>query len=258
MDIFVHLPRTGGTSISNALLLQYGIMATYRCNQVQPGIYKMRRRVDVSKTCVVMGHVPYGIHEQLGVASASYFTMLREPFARIVSHYKYVKSNPKHHLHEQVVSKKLSFEQYVSGNLSPELSNGMVRQLSGHPAAWEPNPDFNELYEMALQNLDKFCAIGFIEDFALSLALFHDRLQWTLPPCIMLVNQTQKNMVVDDGFREVQDIVYACNEKDVLLHDYARKRFARETENIEIGISQSMSSWRAALYVNVHRAMELL
>jgi len=161
------LPRTCGTSISNALLLRNGVTATYRCDQVQPGIYKTRRRIDVSKPRVVMRHVPYGIHEQFGVTSARYFTMLREPFARIVSHYQYVKSNPKHHLYEQVVSKNLTFEQYVSGNLSPELSNGMVLQLSGHPAAWEPNPDFNELYEMAIQNLDKFCAIGFVENFVI-------------------------------------------------------------------------------------------
>jgi hypothetical protein len=92
----------------------------------------------------------------------------------------------------------------------------------------------------------------------LSLELFRDRLQWTKPPYIMQLKQIQKRMVVGDVFQEAKDIVYACNEKEVLLHDYVRKRFASETKNINIGTCQSMASWKVALYVNPHRALEWL
>lgn len=262
MDIFVHLPRTGGTSISNTLLMQYGIWATYRCDQIAPSVYKTRRHIDVSKPCVVMGHIPYGNHAQFGVASAQYFTMLREPCARLVSHYNYVKSNPKHYLHEQVVSKKLTFESYVLGNISSELSNGMVRQLSGHPAAWASNPDFDELYEMALNNLDKFVAIGFVEDYFLSLMLFHNLLQWPRPSLVLRENQSQDKLVMSS--EEIKNVVSVCNDKDILLYQNMRKRFVNEIANIKIETDQSNAKFgciyecRKWLYINTNRILERL
>lgn len=256
MDIFIHLPRTGGTSISNSLIMQYGISSVYRCEEISLGVYKTRRHIDFRKPCLVMGHVPLGVHVQLGAESARYFTMIREPFSRLVSHYNYVIQNKKHYLHRQVVDKKMSFEQYISSNLSGELSNGLVRQLSGHTTSWDCAPDFNELYDLTLAKLNQFSAIGIMEEFSLSMELFCAQLGWEIPPYVMQENSSNTKELDNFSYEQCRELVCAKNEKDVMLYKYIHERFKRDTENLTIASVQSASKLRVMLSVNMHRLLE--
>lgn len=76
------------------------------------------------------GHMWFGLHKYLPQL-ASYITILRDPIDRVISHYHFVKRAPTHRLHEEVISRKLKLGEYVSCGISPELSNGQVRLISG-------------------------------------------------------------------------------------------------------------------------------
>ena len=62
---------------------------------------------------------------------SKYITFLRDPVERLISHYHYVLRRPKHYLYEQVVKDGLSLSDYVTSDISPELSNHQVRMISG-------------------------------------------------------------------------------------------------------------------------------
>jgi hypothetical protein len=205
---------------------------------------------------VLTGHVPYGIHLELGIVSPRYFTLLREPLARLFSHFNYVRSNPRHYLHHETIDRKLDFNSYVTNHLSPELCNGMVRQLSGLPTAWSANPDFEQLFEAAKANLDRMYAVGVMEDYSASLRLISSKLGWRQPISMYHNNRSLCSSYLGSIPSMIAEAVYRHNEYDVKLYNYARLRFEADTTNLPNHQVQSAVAWKGVLLTKLHRVLE--
>ena len=241
--------------MTHSLVSEYGLLNTFRCLEDISGDYRTRRSIPKDcQRCAMIGHVPFGIGEQFGIAAPRYFTLLRDPFSRLQSHYYYVMSNPKHYLHGQLVGKGISFAQYISQDFSPELSNGMVRQLCGHAAAWEDAPDFELLYQAAKTNLDAMTVFGLMEEYLRSLYLFADRLGWRKPPKLLYQNSshTQSRVVPD----EVAELVYTRNKYDYRLYRHARQQFDIAAKDLKILPTAEPQKWEVSLVKHVHRIVE--
>jgi hypothetical protein len=79
--IFLHIPKTAGTSFNHILRDIYG-KSFYR---VKPGgKWRKAKRLPVSTRCVT-GHMPYGIHKKWKLEDFQYVTLLRYPVDRIIS-----------------------------------------------------------------------------------------------------------------------------------------------------------------------------
>lgn len=256
MDIFIHLPRTGGTSISRALIMQYGVFRTYQCIEVSPGVFKTKRSIRKGGAAVIMGHVPFGVDAQLDIELPRYFTMMRDPFDRLVSHYLFVRSNKNHYLHHEVTGQNLSFPQYILSAISPELRNGVVRQLSGHANAWDSCADISKLYDLAAINLKSFSAVGLNDRFNESLALFGARLGWTKPCHIFTENAASVGSQALEHFEQYRDLVYSTNDADYFIFNTVREQFNREIEGVPTNISRLQGGWTPRLKTNIHRLLE--
>jgi hypothetical protein len=176
--VFVHLPRTGGTTLTLIVTRQFpaalsfafdgadmdGSLARYRA------LPEHRRRA----LRLITGHVPFGIHEIVGLGD--YVTMLRDPVERVISMYEYILRRPAHFLHDRVVAMDLA--EYVETGVHPDARNGQCRLLSGEPHEAATCVGEVDLLERAWRNLESFVAVGLTERFDESLLLYRDRLGW--------------------------------------------------------------------------------
>ena len=259
-DIFLHIPKAAGTSLGMTLMSQYGLCNTYRLSVEvdKPNVIKNKICLPADNSrCVMMGHFSYGVADLYSILTPRYFTMLREPFDRLFSHYNFVRTTKKHNLHRNVVENQLSFEQYIKSGITLETSNGMVRQLSGHSTSWDINPDFEMLYSMAIKNLDAMCVFGLAEEYEKSLFLFADRLGWNEPIALSHINKTRTSRHDVILTAEQRNIVLNTNQYDIWLYEYARTKFFENCINLDEFTVANVVVWKTNVIKGLYKLVEL-
>lgn len=179
--IFMHIPKCGGTTLISIL------------NRVVPKTRRFRLGSDIAGSRMALaalpdserlhvdllyGHLSYGWHELLP-RQAWYFTIVRDPVARVVSHYNYVRSHEEHYLHSPVVEAKMTVADYVESGITTEANNGQVRQISGVEeivqapyghSVLDYGGDHGEVLERGWENIHRhFLLVGLLERFDESL-----------------------------------------------------------------------------------------
>ena len=91
--IFLHIPKTAGTSLRLTIAKQYPAAATYQYYQSdnRPPLEDLpaTQRAAIR---LMSSHEPFGTHDQYLTPPVHYLTMLREPMERLISEYYYHKS----------------------------------------------------------------------------------------------------------------------------------------------------------------------
>jgi hypothetical protein len=109
----------------------------------------------------ISGHFPWGLHARLG-RPCSYITFLREPLARILSHYAHHRNRPEDPWHR--VAMTCSIVEWA--DRVPHAHNVQVQFVAGRHGA----PDVETL-ETALQNLPGFAVVGLTDRVEESVAV---------------------------------------------------------------------------------------
>lgn len=130
--LHLHIPRTGGISVSRALIAALNDREVVRATRLADLRAALDRGADVG---LVTGHYTWGMHALL--SDFVYFTALRDPVERVRSLYDYIRVQPVHPQHELFAARPL--EELLDGRplLDPHFSNGQVRQLAGPRSATE-------------------------------------------------------------------------------------------------------------------------
>ncbi len=222
--VFVHVPRAAGTTLHRVIESQYPgeRILTFadpsRAEQVlaagPPEILDEVKAVD--------GHVYYGVHRHFR-QPARYVTMLRRPVGRIVSHYRYVRSNPEHYLHAAVVEEGLDLTAYALSDLSGELRNGQVQMFSAR--ARELGDCDEACLEEAKQVLaGEFDAVGVTERFDESLLVMQEALGWSTPYYAAENRSAGPQAEVGE---EAVAAIEGRNRFDLALYDFAAELLAQ-------------------------------
>jgi hypothetical protein len=182
--IFIHCMKTAGTSLMNALAMEYGadrvmpsplrvvdpeLLFPLRLGK-NPLEYQMSiTPEDVHDYDVVMGHFDWHIVERL--PDWRVITMVRNPVHQIQSLYRFIHRRPyMRSLHP--MARRLRFEDWVRSDEGRPFLNGQTKFLSGHGVAD---------VDVAIRNLqDERVAFGLVERFSESLALFNRVFGWNL------------------------------------------------------------------------------
>ena len=239
--IFLHLPKAAGTTIHVLLdrlfpadeiytIASPEMLRSFRAFAALPETERGRYRV-------LRGHMPFGIHRHVP-GRGRYFTILREPVARVISMYHYTRRMPVHYLHERVHGEDMSLADYVAGRLTTEIDNGQTRLLSGRLDAYvtvedgairEPAVAFGEctptMLEEARQNLAKhFEVVGLCERFPETFMLLRQAFGWPLRTYAR-ANVSARSSPREPTPPEVVERIRECNRFDFELYEYGRELF---------------------------------
>ncbi|NIQ81016.1 MAG: sulfotransferase family 2 domain-containing protein, partial [Anaerolineae bacterium] len=102
--IFLHIPRTGGTTIrlvAEANLPEGQILPIYGPDIEHPEQALQRLHEPTRRALkMIRGHISFGIHRHLPWAECYYFTLVRNPMERVWSLWNYAYRHKTHHLYQ--------------------------------------------------------------------------------------------------------------------------------------------------------------
>jgi len=236
MLIFLHLPKTAGSTLRGTIERQYNsssILHLYESDFGEELAAIPPSQMD--RLRVVIGHFYFGAHTFLSKPSA-YITLLRDPIERIVSHYYYARRAPSHYFYDS--ARKLSLKEFVeycsrmsnkSGTALGYCSdNDQTRQLAGQCGVPSFGTSSDEMLNIAKRNLaEHFAVVGITEEFDRSLILITRILGWR-HPFYTRQNVTRRHPRKDELPQETLDVIQAYNELDLELYCYAEKLFQKQ------------------------------
>lgn len=149
--IFLHIPKSAGTSVRIALENSSAKERLIRLYHNQIGIDIEEAKAKISDDAIIYGHVQFGIHETFGI-KPNYAAILRHPVDRLVSLYKHIARDP-----ELELGKKfrggVTLEKALNQKTSPEFFNDMTYILSGMASARKGD---EKAFYRAKNNIDQF------------------------------------------------------------------------------------------------------
>lgn len=220
--IFLHLPKTAGTTLNGILARQYAGQTAYaiKSDRLEANIESFKTQAADARHRIrlLLGHQAFGLHGYLA-PGARYITVIREPVARVISHYHYVRSHRHPKFIEAIESERLDLHKYVTSTISGELENGQTRWIAGIL-------DDRELtsadYDRAIANIEAhFDWVGVTERFDESLVDLAFKFGWPR------VYYRKRNVGAGEPRPPAADVVQAIRERnrfDVLLYDHVVRR----------------------------------
>jgi hypothetical protein len=135
LDIFLHLPKTAGTSLREFVQRQYAPEAFFPCYGGEleltsaNGQFIRRLRERPNESRAVYGHFSFGVHQLFQLGRCRYFTLLRDPVERVVSFFEHQKRDPDSRLHADIAA-GMTLDDVLTSHAAPEVNNHTVRALS--------------------------------------------------------------------------------------------------------------------------------
>jgi Sulfotransferase domain len=255
---FVHIPRTGGGTLSSAISKNYSPQRSV--GNYQRSAEKARQRLEAVENNpglweAVGDHVPYGLYLRYLPPETRYITVLRDPVDRVLSHYHFhaQSGNPPGssgtrklmNVWETLLnSARLELDDEERPDeitLDPaddySLEEGLRRKIVIYDNfmtrfLWGGETIFGELppdaLERAKENLSTFWFIGIRERLDDSIVVLGRKLGVGLMP-YNLRHVSQKRPPLDQTSDELRALVAEHNALDVELFRFARERFEQES-----------------------------
>jgi hypothetical protein len=248
---FVHIPRTGGGTMSSAISKNYSRLRGVGNFQIGPEKTRdaiKRLGVDSGEWKALGDHAPLGLYLRYLPADTRHMTVLRDPVDRVLSHY---------HFHARAGERKLKsiwsallVRDAEERGVEPvtlddetdfSLEAGLARRVTIYDNfmtrfLWGGETIFGELpadaLDRAKENVGSFWFVGIQERLDDSIVLLGRKLGIGLMPYhLRHVNHTRPQ--VEETSDELRALIAEHNQLDAELYRFARERFDSESPSPE-------------------------
>jgi hypothetical protein len=247
---FLHIPKTAGTTLNSILSGEYAPHEYHEImmrgmNWILPRPAIIRRplisfsKIRRLRTAVrnqpglrlVRGHFDLSIARHLP-ADTRFFTLLRDPVERAISHYYHYRRRLVDRVHPLAMRSTLT--EWVSGCGLVEMDNGQTRRLAG-----EMNLPCGRvtpaMLERAMSRLAQFAVVGITERFDESLLLLQDAFGWRCQRAAASNVGENRPPRIEVGAATLQAIE-DCNRFDRELYRFALDLFEEAISRIDVKI----------------------
>lgn len=218
-DVFVHVPKTSGSTIRSIISRQYGAAATLYFepdsivweHRANPMGY-LAEQFSTRDVALITGHHRFGVHEFVR-QKCRYFTMVRDPIDRTISDFFYAYTFPDHRNRDEIRAGTYTFEHFVADPVArPAMAHtyllaGTYAHLDGPTA-------------LAVQHIrSSFAAVGTTERFDQSILRIARRFGWK-PPIYLRKNVTALDPKLKQLRSQVSEMAHTTLA-DAFASDYA-------------------------------------
>lgn len=238
---FVHIPKTGGTTLHNVLSRFYPASRSLHVSKVTTALRDVgMRRAEQNTPFLIKGHL--NINEVCGIQGNYIFTFLRPPVSRVISHYFFLKEQPTVKHYEWLNSPQASIESFYALKEKKDIDNCLVRYIGGeHETPFGAiGAEHCERAIARLQNGLNF--IGLQEFYDESLIMLATDLGWSLP-VYRTKNITAKKEKVPD---QTLEFIREANKWDLKLYDAAREIFMSRMSEMTPAQKRKLKTLRIA------------
>lgn len=264
--IFVHAPKTAGSTLSRIMDWEYSPLEI--CDIDGRFYYWSIQRISrwpierLARMRLFKGHMPFGLHRFMP-QPVSYITLLRDPVDRTASEYYYKRYRRTHPIADRD-AKLMSFEDYVR---TVPYGNPQTKAIAGVGCVYDyywytvmpsyrfySGPCTAETLEIAKRNLARyFCLVGLTERFEETLALAKVLFGWKVP-CYTSMREGSKRPKKEKISTRQRALIAKYHEFDMELYSYGVSLFEQAiTEHAE-RVSAELGAIREAKKPTVIRS----
>lgn len=241
--IFLHLPKTAGTTLNRLIEWEYPLREMY---SIDPVLFEwsaghLRKLSKRRLGCMRMfkGHMLFGLHQVLPQPS-TYITVLRNPVDRVLSAFYYMRNYRLHPQYWKLRREKWTVERFVERSTRDNVQCKIIAAADYH------SPCTQDILERAIDHLDRyFSVVGLSERFEESLALMKLRFGWQLNSYSSF-NVTRARPQKADLPQTTLELITERNRFDVALYEHALKQFDAAVAKQESEVSRIAAELKAA------------
>jgi hypothetical protein len=230
--IFLHLPKTAGLTLHGIIERQYAPQNVYTLDSTRI-LESIQAFQDLSaarraEIYMLKGHIGMRLEMHKFLPEpVTYFTLLRDPIDRVISHYYYIRGLKDHYLTELAIN--TSLQEVLEQDKIPMFNNEQTRWLAGE----EHNIGFGgyqeKILEKAKKNLrEHFAVVGLTERFDETLLLLKHTYDWPHNVFYTRTNVTTQRPRKDEISPATLNALVQANLLDIELYQYASKLFEEQ------------------------------
>lgn len=252
-DVFIHIPKTAGSTLHDVLSRQYREQDTFTINglEIKESVDEFSNYPQSKKDSfsLIKGHYSLLLGRQV-TNEKRYFTFLRNPLDRLQSSYYYIRSSSHNRFNEEIKKIK-TLDDFALWSLDNERDNMQARSLLNNVKRL--SQEYQDVKNHGLISNSAECKkildtevknVLLTERFDESLLLLKHELAWQKKPYYLNKNVTRNKPTYT---RDVSSIVSKVIGVDLDLYSHAEAMFENRCKRYPTDLAFEVLNFRKKL-----------
>ncbi len=240
--VFMHIGKTGGTSITRELINRFDMQSTIEIGESQ---FSQLEHMGLKEKKLIVGHIS---NDQLKHFSKNrfLFSMVRDPVDRVISTYYFAKNYPGTLTEDNRFIIDSANNYSLSDFLKiqdPRIQTAVCNQQTyAFAKDWTISQKRNEnednILELALKNLELFNFVGIYELYDLSMQFLCHNLGFLPWPSQNILNKTAHRKKADEFPTDIINQIISLNKLDIELYNACHLLFHKKLSKLFTTLSE--------------------